>query len=334
MPGARVSNESVNSYGYWVKTEGIRTDNYQGLFLWNHNRAWRGLEDEVLPIGKIKGLRKNGNDLLIDDPEFDEADEFALKLKNKYEKGYLGAFSIGIIPLKFSEDPADMKPGQTRATVLECELIEISLCDIPANREAVKLYERNEQGEIIELSETAVPALPALLSHTTKPDTDMNLTEITAALGLSEAAQPAAVVAEITRLKAEAGKVAALQTRLTELEAAQTQALKAQVEAMLNDAVKAGKINEAQRPHFAALAEANLESTKAILDAMTPAVKLHEFTKTEGATGGKVLYNGKSFSQLSKEDPEDLERLKANNFELFSSLYKSEYGKEYRATVR
>lgn len=334
MPGARVSNESVNSYGYWVKTAGIRTDNYQGLFLWNHNRAWRGLEDEVLPIGRIRGLRKDGEDMLIDEPEFDEADEFALKLKNKYEKGYLNSFSIGIVPLKYSEDPADMKPGQTRATVLECELIEISLCDIPANREAVKLYEFNEQGELIELSETAVPALPALLSHTTKLDTDMNLTEINAALGLSEAAQPAAAVAEIARLKAEAAKVAALQTRVTELENAHTQALKAQVEVMLSDAVKAGKITEAQRPHFAALAEANFDTTKAILDGMTTTVKLHQYAGGAGSQSGKVLHNGKSFAQLSKEDPQELARLKDENFELFCSLFKSEYGKEYRATVR
>lgn len=336
MPGARVSNESLNSYGYWVKTDGIRTDNYTGLFLWNHNRAFRGIEDEVLPIGKIKGLRKQGADMLIDDPEFDTEDEFAAKCERKYNKGYLNAFSIGIIPLRFSEDPADLKPGQTRATVTECELIEISLTDIPANREAVKLYERNEQGELIQLSESAVPVLPALLSHTSKPDTDMNLTEITAALGLSDAAQPAVVVVEINRLKAEAGKVAALNARIAELEKMQNDLRANQIEAMLSEAINAGKITEAQRPHFAALADVNYDSTKAVLDGMTPMVKLHEFAGGDaGKTNtGKMTHNGKTFAELSRDNPTELAQLKENNFDLFCLLFKSEYGKDYRPTVR
>jgi hypothetical protein len=314
-----------------VKTEGIRTDRYTGLFLWNHTRATSGNEDDILPIGKINGLRKEGQDMLIDDPEFDESDEFAMKLKRKYEKGYVSAFSIGIVPLKFSDDPADLKPGQTRATVTECELIEISLTDIPANKEAVKLYQRNDQGELIELSDNAVPSLPPPTAQ--NQNDNMNLTEITAALNLSEAAQPAAVVAEINRLKAEAAKVAALSARVAQLEQLQAEAQKANVDALLSDAVKAGKITEAQRPHFAALADANFESTKAILDGLQPAVKLHQFVNADSGAG-KATYNGKTFGQLSKEDPAALEALKASNYELFCSLYRSEYGKEYRATQR
>lgn len=85
-----ISNSRLNSYGFRVLTEGIDTTQYarNPILLWMHNRPFRGTTDEVLPIGKVENLRIDG-DNLIGTPVFDEKDEFAQKIKAKWESGIL-----------------------------------------------------------------------------------------------------------------------------------------------------------------------------------------------------------------------------------------------------
>lgn len=102
------------------------------VFLWAHD--WRG---ERLPVGKSLEERVIVDVGIDFDIQFDESDEFAMKVYNKYRNGYLNASSIGFIPRKWEriEDPDGRTTGWR---ILEWELLELSGCPIPANPDALQ----------------------------------------------------------------------------------------------------------------------------------------------------------------------------------------------------
>lgn len=61
-----ISTSAVNSYGFRVLTEGIDTTQFERnpILLWMHNRPMRGTKDEVLPLGRVENLRKEGDKLI------------------------------------------------------------------------------------------------------------------------------------------------------------------------------------------------------------------------------------------------------------------------------
>lgn len=146
-----LSSSRVNSYGSRVLTDGIDTEQYarNPILLWNHNRPFSYTKDVILPIGKIEGLRKDG-DLLIGTPVFDETYEFAKEIKRKFEGGFINMSSIGIDIVEVSEAVEHLVQGQTRATITKSKLREVSLTDIGANDDAVVLYA--DGGNKVELS--------------------------------------------------------------------------------------------------------------------------------------------------------------------------------------
>lgn len=140
------TDEGLNSYGFRVLNSGIDTrSRFQKnpVMFYDHNR-WE------LPIGKWEDLKTNGSAMEAV-PNFDSEDEAAAKVEGKYERGFLNAASMSIYVVETSTDPSVMLPGQTRPTVTKCILREISLVGIPANGNAVRLFD--ETGEEIDLSD-------------------------------------------------------------------------------------------------------------------------------------------------------------------------------------
>ena len=257
-----ISDESINSYGFWVLTDGIDTAAFlkNPVMLWNHNRDDHGTVNSQLPIGIWKDLRaKNG--VLIGEPVFDETDEFAVKIKQKYESGILNACSMGFMPLEWSDAPEMLKEGQTVATVTRCRLLEVSICDIPSNANAtVVLYDENSK--TINLSDLPNRAIGPKINH-------INMKEIALKLGLAENADPQACVDaiqlkddQIAKLKKEN---ATLKAKAQGFEQAEAEAKKQEVKKLLDDAVKAGRINATTRPQFEKLFELDHEGTKTVL---------------------------------------------------------------------
>lgn len=138
------NDESVNRYGYWIRTEGIRTENYlkNPVFLYQHNTF-------EMSIGKVIELKKEDGKLIID-VEFDKNDEEAVKIYNKYKNGFMSAVSVSFRDITTSDDSKWIKQGQQCATVIDCELLEISAVTLPGNANAVKLFDNS--GEIMKLN--------------------------------------------------------------------------------------------------------------------------------------------------------------------------------------
>lgn len=331
-----VTDESLNAYGFWVKTSGIDLGDFKKnpIMLWNHNQGWRGTDDEVLPIGVWKDLSISGSEITAV-PEFDNEDEFAKRIATKFDKGHLRAASIGIKILEWSDDPALLKPGQTRPTVTKCALREISVVDIPANKNAVVLYDQD--GNMLNLSDTGVlQELPTLQPNTQSRNDMEELKAIAVSLGMANTATLSEVQAEIEKLKASKSEGAKLAEELKKLKEKEVDAQKAEAKSLIDKAITDNRIEAAQRASYEKLFDADFESAKTILEGIKAPQKLSEIPagSASGADSGKITYDGKSFSELSKTAPNVLEKLKETNIELFKQLYKSEYGRDYKETER
>lgn len=142
-----LTTDKLNRNGYWVKPEGIDITGFfaNPLMYYDHNM-------NNAPIGHWQDiLQENGTISAV--PFIDETCEDEKQIIEKVKSGTLRAVSIGFRVLRLSQDPKDLKPGQTYPTVMECEVIEASIVPVPANSEAVacKLYVVGEDGKDIEI---------------------------------------------------------------------------------------------------------------------------------------------------------------------------------------
>lgn len=169
-----VSDENIiNSYGYRVMTDGIDLTQYMKnpVVLFMHERGdWKSdgaTGHEV--IGKTLALRKESGQLIAD-IEFDVADDFAKKIAGKVDRDFIRMTSIGAELIESSLDPDDLLKGQSYATVMTSKLLEISICDIGANDNALRL---SRDGQPVQLQ---------LINTENKPN--MSFKKIALAMGL------------------------------------------------------------------------------------------------------------------------------------------------------
>lgn len=140
-----LSDSSLNRYGFRVLTSGMLIEAFKKnpVMLYMHFR------DEGSPIwgdskaiGHWEDIQLNGDELSAI-PIFDKVDDLSKAIAAKYEAGTYNAASVGIRIIATSANKDLLVPGQTRETVTECELMEASIVDIPANSNAVRLYDRS-----------------------------------------------------------------------------------------------------------------------------------------------------------------------------------------------
>jgi len=169
-----VSDESINSYGFRVLTAGIRTDNFEknpvGYFNHQCGDDWMttSTPEYLGPIIRWTELSKEGKSM-TGIPVFDMEDEVGAAIARKVENDFIRAASIGFRILKTSEDPADMLPGQKYPTVTECELVEISVVDIPSNSNAICCFDADMKRINLNDEKAVITALSAFKKHTPQP---------------------------------------------------------------------------------------------------------------------------------------------------------------------
>lgn len=124
-----VSDETLNSYGSVILTSGINIARFQRnpIMLYMHDR------DQGV-IGRWENITKEG-DKLTAEAVFDDATELGAKVKHQVESGFLRSASIGIENCK-------CETINGVQTIVECDLIEISIVDVPANENAVRLFKK------------------------------------------------------------------------------------------------------------------------------------------------------------------------------------------------
>lgn len=307
-----ISNSSLNSYGFRILTEGIDTAQFERnpILLWMHNRPVRGTTDEVLPLGRVENLRRDG-DNLIGTPVFDESDEFARRIKAKWDAGILKMVSAGLDVVEESSDPSVLLPGQRFSTVTRSKLREVSIVDMGANDDALTLYHKGRQVNLAGGCDKELSFLNAI-NNTLNNNT---MKEIALKLGMAETATEAEVLNRIAELQAQAAEAAAIRL---EMEQQTEQAIAAAVDG----AVKLRKITADKKAHFIELGKkAGLQSLVETLELMQPARRPTDFIDR---TNGEP----ETFKKLSDVPTEQLAQLRAADSETYVRLYKAEYGIE------
>lgn len=303
-----ITTGALNSYGFRVLTSGVDLEQYRRnpVLLWMHRRYGR----EDIPIGRMENIRVE-EDKIIGTPVFDEQDEFAKKIKHKWEKGFLKMVSAGFTPIALSDAPEHLLPGQTRMTVSRSRLDEVSIVDIGANDDAIQLY--SPSGAAITLSAGQESAdVPLLLNRketdiNNQPKTKHMNKELLSALGLSEGATEEQAIEAAKMLAAKVSAAEALQLSL--------------VEAEVKEAIRLGKLPADKEQHFLQLGKTmGFESLRLTLSAMQPAARPSGLVSLSSAPGAAA------YSRLSDVPAENVAALKAENPQEYERLYKAEFG--------
>lgn len=316
-----LSDESLNSHGYWIRTEGIDLKSFKKnpVMLWNHNRSWSNTTDTQLPIGHWENLRIEDGQLL-GDPVFDLNDPFAAKIAKKVEQGDLRSCSVGLEATELSEAPAHLKPGQTRRTVTKCRLLEVSICDIPANSNAVALY---RDGKYIELSANGHDCPIALINNQNHNE-KMKL--IALKLGMSESASETEILAKLSEKDTALADVQKerdeLAAKVEKMEQDAATAVAAEGERLAAEGVKAGKFDESGKAAFLSMYKAIPKEGRKLYDSLSVRSRL------SGAVGNS------SDNSLAKQSWDELDKsgklfdLKKNDPETYKLKFREKFGRD------
>jgi hypothetical protein len=307
-----ISNSSLNSYGFRVLTEGIDLTQYKRnpILLWMHTRPTVGVKDEVLPLGTVENLRIEG-DNLIGTPVFDESDEFAQKVKAKWDAGVLRMVSAGLDVIAQSDDESVLLPGQTRSTITKSKLREVSIVDIGANDDALQLYFGDK---VVNLSD-GQQDLSFLKTVNNHLNSKKKMKDIALKLGLAASASESEVLETVSSIVLKASKVDELQAEIDRLN-------ESTIALAVDSAISSGKITSANREHFVELGKkAGIETLKATFDCMGVVVKPSTVLGHDGD-------GGSAYKRLSEVPAAELQRMYDEDREAYRRLYVAEYGIE------
>lgn len=129
---------------------------------------------------------------------------------------------------------------------------------------------------------------------------------------------------EKARADAAEQKVNDLEAKLTGYIQKEQQAHDAEIDNIIADAVKKGKLQDGQKASFKAILQKDFENGKAVLNSINP---VHRMVNLLNGPE-KDQYNGWNFSDFQKKAPKVLAERKATDPEWFKALYKAEFGKE------
>lgn len=179
-----LSDESLNSQDTIIMTDGIRLDRFLAnpVMFYNHDPS-KGV------VGKWENVRKEDGKL-YGTPVFDVQHDLGRMLQRQVDDGFVRGASIGIGSVEFDYNPEDSKSQK----VIGCELVEVSVCDIPSNKNTLQFY---YDGKAVDkATHRRLTLNMTALSH---PD----ISKVMEALGLPEDATVDQMLAAIERLKGD-----------------------------------------------------------------------------------------------------------------------------------
>lgn len=263
-----------------------------------------------MPLGHIENLRIDG-DNLIGTPVFDESDEFARRVKAKWDSGILRMVSAGLKVIEESTDPKVLLQGQQYATISRSKLIEVSIVDIGSNDDALVLYD--DQGDIINLAQGKDKIFLTPISNPLIA-IQMDIKQIALALGLPDTATEQEVLQKAAQLRQSADEVISLRQ---EVEQRANEA----IVALVDGAIKDGKFTNDKKNHFVELGKkVGLQSLQETINLMIPAQRPSSVINLSNtpSTG--------EYKTLHDVPTDKLEALRKDHPEQYKSLYQAEYG--------
>lgn len=306
MARVRISNETLNCYGTWVKTDGIDLTQYRRnpILLYMHTRG--------LAIGTMDDIRvENGE--VTGELKFDGVREESRIAQKQFEAGTLKMVSPGFEILETSNVMELRKPGQKLQTVTRCRLTEVSVVDVGGNDDNLVL---SHQGNVLELKAGAECAALKLLDITNAQNKEYQMKLIALKLGMPETATENEILAQVDILLGYKTEKEGLKTQLEQLQLAG-------VTQMVDGAIAAGKFTADKKEHFMTLGKSlGSESLKLTLDAMQSVTKPMQLVRPNGAAAPM----GVDYKKLSEVPAEQLKLMRGEHPEQYKALFKAEYG--------
>lgn len=317
-------DDSVNTYGFRLLTSGGNLEEFKRnpVMFYRHN-------DYELPIGRWENIKVEDGRILAD-AVFDTEDEEAMKIKGKVDRDFIRMASIGTwAPEEYSDDPALKLPGQTGSTITKWTLREASIVAIGANHNALRMYDR-ETGKQIDLADSAT--MLHLFDNSHKKN---NMEKLRNILNLADNASDADVEAAVEAVKQERDAAQQENSTLKEenkqlrdqAEQAETERKnqqKTEAAALVDAAVRDGRIDASGKDAFIALFDANFEQAKKTLAAIP-----HRKSVTSQIEEPNVqMYDfaGKSWDELDRAGM--LVKLRDADNDLYREKFKQKFGHE------
>lgn len=336
-------DESVNTYGFRMLTSGANLDEFRKnpVMLLNHS-------DWSLPIGRWENIRVEDGKILAD-AVFDESDERGREVARKVADGFVRMASIGAWPPEQVSDAYDLTlPGQTGATVTKWTVREASIVTIGANHNALAMYDviQNSSGKIQNLGDADVrmvdrenpggwarvmyPGRYDMRDHSSNHHQyKNNMGKLTEILKLNDTASEQEIAVKVSELIANNDRLASENKTLSDAIEAQKAKQKAKQKteaiALLDAAVKDGRIDASGKDAYIKLFDADFDGAKAALAAIPQRRSVAGMIR-EGAQVNLGDWEGKSWDELDKAGK--LVQLKDQNYELYKQKFKERYGVE------
>lgn len=324
-----VHDESVNTYGFRMLTSGANLEEFKKnpVVLYNHN-------DWEAPIGRGENIRVEDGKILVD-VLFDEEDDKGRMVAGKVERGFLRMASMGAWPPEeVSDDPALKLPGQTGPTATKWTMREMSVCPIGSNHNALAMYDR-ATNKRIDLSDSQALIKLVDKNFSINHKTPSNMSYLTQMLKLSDSASDQAIQeavqglialrdsqqAEIATLKTEKQ---GLQSRVAAYENAEKDANKQKAIALVDAAVKDGRIDAKGKDSWLEDFADNFAKAEVRLSSISVRQPVSTQVQTGGAATGNVQLRDMSFKDILEKDL--LKELKKDK-ELYREKFYNAYGK-------
>lgn len=304
----RISNESLNCYGFRVLTAGVNVEQYKRnpVLLYMHERG--------NVVGYVNDLKVE-NDEITGELMFDCASEISERCQKQFEFGSLRMVSAGFEIIETSEDPTMLVPGQTRPTITKSRLFEVSVADVGANDDAIVL---EKDGKQITLSKDGVYGLPLINQNNNQNQEDMEQKIIALQLGLPETATEKEISEKLVQLNA-------LQQENETLKAEKQKLSEARIVQLVDTAIAEKRLDAQHKEQFVKLGgQIGAEELEKTLQAMKPQVKLSAMLGHHG--GAPEPAGEKTYTKLSEVPADELVKLRAENVEEYKKLYEAEYG--------
>lgn len=310
MSRVRLTSNAINSYGSRILTEGIDIEQYMRnpVLLWMHERG--------NVIGRLEDIQKDADGITAE-VVFDEVSERSKTAKAQWDAGSLRMVSVGIEVIEVSSASDVVMPGQTRPTITRSKLFEVSVVDVGANDDALRL---THDGKVLTLAHGAeCDILPLIADRSNHNNNDMALREqLIEALGLDTAVADSEIVDNVRLL-------VAYEAQTTEDLVAYEALRRADIERRVDKAISAGSIQAERRADIVEIGMQDVDTLDVLLSSLsTPhASAIEQIQEGKGQEDKASL--SAEWDTLDRQGA--LFDLRNNDPERFQQLFKAKFNR-------
>lgn len=297
-------SETVNSYGFKTDVKGIDLTRFEKnpVMLYNHDpEKVIGRWEDVQAIDTL-----TGHTILTASPVFDKDDPFAAEIARKVEQEFIKGCSMGIVIKNIT---------QTKGidTAANSVLIEASIVTIPADENALVVYDDEEKQNKLSINE--------FNKLFYKMEADEKTQSVQSGTESEEAANLRA------ELAAKDDIIADLSAQVDELKKDLAERDYHEAETAIDTFIGKGIIKKEVKSEALAFYLQNPEAANSLFESLTPAgepkppVSLAAMIQQQPGTP--------TWNELDREGK--LAELKANNYPEFCRLFFERFGREYDA---